>query len=74
MRTPSTDASLTAERLAREFLARVWGPSHDLGAIDALMTEDYVISSAGTVVRGREQFKEWVREFQHHVTDAVNGP
>ena len=40
-----------AERLAREFLTRVWGRTHEVGAIDELMTEDYVITSAGKVIR-----------------------
>jgi putative hydrolase of HD superfamily len=59
-----------AERLAVEFLSRVWGPSHDLDAIDELMTEDYAITSGGRVIRGREAFKNWVREFQARLRDA----
>ena len=59
-----------AERLALEFLGRVWGPEPDLGAIDELMTEDYVITTGGMVVQGREAFKNWVREFQHRLRDA----
>jgi ketosteroid isomerase-like protein len=70
--TMNATASLAsnAERLALEFLRRVWGPSHDLGAIDELMTEDYTITSGGTAVRGREAFKAWVAEFQTHLLDA----
>lgn len=60
------------ERLAREFLACVWRAPVDLDAIDALMTEDYVITSAGTVVRGREQFKDWVRRFHELLDGATN--
>jgi putative hydrolase of HD superfamily len=59
-----------AERLALEFLSRVWGPEHDLDAIDELMTEDYVITTGGTVIRGREAFKTWVRDFQDRVRGA----
>jgi putative hydrolase of HD superfamily len=59
-----------AERLAVEFLSRVWGPAHDLDAIDELMTEDYAITTGGTVIRGREAFKIWVREFQGRLRDA----
>ena len=59
-----------AEQLALEFLHRVWGPQHELAAIDELMTEDYVITSGGTVIRGREAFKAWVRRFQEHLLDA----
>ena len=57
-------ASERAVWLATEFLSRVWGPTHDLDAIDTLMTEDYRIWSGGVLVDGRDAFKEWVREFQ----------
>jgi putative hydrolases of HD superfamily len=59
-----------AEHLALEFLRRVWGPAHDLDAIDELMTEDYAITTGGMVIRGREAFKAWVREFQSRLIDA----
>jgi hypothetical protein len=38
--TGCTSAQAVAEKLARDFLERVWGPGHDLGAIDELMTPD----------------------------------
>jgi steroid delta-isomerase-like uncharacterized protein len=59
-----------AEQLALEFLRRVWHPPHDLDAIDELMTEDYVITSGGRAVRGRDAFKSWVGDFQRHLLDA----
>lgn len=59
-------------RLARDFLTRVWGPDHDVGAIDELMTADYVIHSGGKTVRGREAFKAWVVEFHRLMPDALD--
>lgn len=59
-----------AVALATEFLTRVWGPAHDLDAIDDLMTDDYRIWSGGTLVSGRPAFKEWVRHFQTLYGDA----
>lgn len=59
-----------AEQLALEFLSRVWGPTHELDAIDELMTEDYVITSGGKVIAGRPAFKNWVKEFQTVLLDA----
>ena len=56
-------ASAVAEKLARDFLTRVWGPEHDLDVIDELMTPDYVIHSGGKEIRGRDAFKTWVAEF-----------
>lgn len=59
-----------AEQLALEFLSRVWGPTHELDAIDELMTEDYVIVSGGKAIEGRAAFKSWVKEFQRLLLDA----
>jgi ketosteroid isomerase-like protein len=61
-----------AERLARQFFARVWRPPHDLDAIDELMTEDYRITTAGRVIEGRSAFKEWVGAMQKQVLDGTN--
>lgn len=73
MTTKPDAASLPeAERLAIEFLTRVWGPAHDLGAIDELMTEDYAIHSAGSTIRGRDTFKAWVASFQTVLEGAQN--
>lgn len=71
-RAPDVLPSSQAERLARTFLERVWSAPSDLEAIDQLMTEDYVITSAGLIVRGREAFKEWVRRFQEVLEGATN--
>lgn len=34
------------------------------------MTEDYTITSAGKVIRGRARFKDWVRQFHDQLLDA----
>ena len=62
----------TASELPVEFFRRVWAPPHDLDAIDELMTEDYVITTGGTAIRGRATFKAWVGEFQRRLLDATN--
>jgi|SRR5688572_16811968 len=64
-------AETKSVQLVLEFLNRVWGLPHNLAAIDELMTEDYVITSGGKVIKGREDFKNWVKEFQYLLTDAV---
>ena len=68
--TKESGAVAVAEKLARDFLTRVWGPGHDLHAVDDLMTEDYVITSAGKRIRGRKAFKEWIVEFHQLVPGA----
>jgi len=68
----NTVAHEEPESLAYEFFRRVWAPPHDLDAIDELMTEDYRITTAGTVVAGRDAFKAWVAQMQQAITDATN--
>ena len=58
------------EKLVLEFFERVWKNPHELDAIDELMTDDYVITTAGKVVKGRAEFKKWVGEFQKQLLDA----
>ena len=58
------------ETLITEFFNRVWTPPNDLSAIDEMMTEDYTIISGGKVIKGREAFKAWVKEFQTHLLEA----
>lgn len=66
-----TDPINDGEQLARQFFDRVWSSGHDLSAIDQLMTEDYVIRSAGQMVRGRPAFRAWVQQFQSDLLDAT---
>lgn len=63
-------AKALPERLVLEFFDRVWHVPHELDAIDELMTEDYVITTAGKEVKGREAFKHWVGVFQQQLFEA----
>ena len=67
---PSISSGNLPERLVLEFFDRVWHQPHELDAIDELMTEDYVITTAGKEVRGREEFKKWVGVFHQQLIDA----
>ncbi|WP_157809620.1 ester cyclase [Ulvibacter sp. MAR_2010_11] len=58
------------EELVLEFFDRVWHAPHELDAIDQLMTENYVITTAGKVITGRAAFKNWVAEFHRLLLDA----
>lgn len=59
-----------AHKLVQDFFSKVWHPPHNLEAIDQLMTEDYLITTAGKTIRGRQAFKSWVGEFQKQLVDA----
>ena len=58
------------QQLVLAFFDSVWHPPHELDAIDELMTEDYVITTAGKRVEGRAIFKEWVGKFQQQLLEA----
>jgi len=58
------------EKLVHTFFDEVWSPPHNLAKIDELMTEDYVIHSAGKTVSGRAQFKKWVAQFHQALKNA----
>jgi predicted ester cyclase len=71
-RAGEAGAVAIAEQLVRDFLGEVWGPRHDVEAIDRLMTDDYVLHSGGHAIRGRDAFKAWVKEFQRTMPEAVD--
>ncbi len=71
--TSAPFAADDARALAVAFLSRVWrGEDNDLDAIDALMSEDYQLHSAGRTIAGRAAFKAWVAEFQTRLLEAKN--
>lgn len=57
------------EELLTELWASVYNPPQDLGAIDRLCTEDFVLTTSGTDVVGRAAFKEWARTFSSKIRD-----
>ena len=59
------------EELVYEFFSRVWRPPNEIDAIDELMTNDYEITTAGRLIKGRENFKTWVKEFHQVLLDAT---
>lgn len=65
-----TSSKPLPEKLVLEFFDRVWHSPHELDAIDDLMTEDYVITTAGKKLVGRGEFKKWVGKFQKQLLDA----
>lgn len=58
------------EKLVTDFFEQVWHNPHKLDAIDTLMSKDYKITTAGTEIIGRENFKSWVKGFQMLLLDA----
>ena len=63
-----------AEALVTAFWERVWSPPADLTAVDDLVAEDFVLTSAGTEVKGRDAFRAWIEAFQTKAKDIQLEP
>ncbi|HZA12481.1 ester cyclase [Mycobacterium sp.] len=50
------------------FWEAVWN-AHDPEAVDRFVVDDFVIVNAGQEIKGRQNFKEWVRRFLEQVND-----
>lgn len=63
------DKRQQAEQLVLEFWKRVWNPPHDLQAVNELVVEDFVITNAGSDIKGRDAFVAWIAAFQTKAKD-----
>ncbi len=59
----------TPEHLLLQFWEGVWNPPYDLGLVDRLVAEDFILTSAGQDLAGRDAFKQWIRDFQAKIGD-----
>jgi nuclear transport factor 2 (NTF2) superfamily protein len=55
--------------IVENFWSEVWKQPHNPDAIDRLVHEDFVLTSGGTEIRSRDEFKQWVKRFQAQVHD-----
>jgi hypothetical protein len=55
--------------IVHHFWAEVWQKPYNVDAIDDLVTDDFIITSGGSEIRGRQEFKAWVRAFHSAITD-----
>ena len=66
---PVTDLTPEAAiAVVESFMEEVWAEGNP-SAVDRFVTEDFVITSAGVDVAGRENFKAWVAGFQSKIAD-----
>ncbi|MFJ4467961.1 ester cyclase [Streptomyces sp. NPDC089424] len=54
--------------IVEAFWEQVWN-AHDPDKVDDFVVEDFVITNAGVDIRGRENFKAWIRAFLGQVDD-----
>lgn len=57
-------------KVMRQFWGEVWNPPHNLKLVDSLATKDFVIHTAGSTIKGRKSFQDWLKDFQEKVPDV----
>jgi predicted ester cyclase len=68
--TPSqaSPAESSIELVSR-FWREVWNPPYRVETIDEMMVEDFVITTDGKDMHGRDAFKKWLQGFQAKVKE-----
>ena len=61
-------SQLDAVKIVESFWTDVWAASNP-EAVDHYVVEDFTLTTGGVVIRTRESFKQWVREFQSRILD-----
>lgn len=62
-------AQRSSVAIDENFWREVWKSPQNPDAIDRLVAEDFVITSGGNEICGREAFKRWVKQFQQKILD-----
>lgn len=63
------DSSLSVDLVLR-FWREVWSPPYNIGIIDELLSEEFTLVNAGSVLHGRPAFKQWVKTFGARIGDV----
>jgi len=67
MKTSSSKESSKA--LVTRFFSEVWNPPFRMETIDELVDEDFIITTDGQDLSGRDNFKKWVAGLSSQVSD-----
>ena len=60
--------TLNAVAIVEAFWTEVWQESQDPDAVDAFVSEDFVITSGGVDIDSRAAFKAWIIGFQQTIS------
>ncbi|HEX7913073.1 MAG TPA: ester cyclase [Paraburkholderia sp.] len=55
--------------LVESFWKEVWQTPDNINAVDRFVTEDFVVTTGGRDIVGREAFKRWISEFRTQIDD-----
>lgn len=54
--------------LVERFWKEVWQTPNNIDAANKFIAEDFVLTTGGGVITGRESFKQWLRDFQAQIS------
>ncbi len=66
----AAEPKTVGEKLLTEFWAKIYNQPQDLSTIDRLCTEDFVLTTSGKDVVGRQAFKEWATSFSAKIRNV----
>jgi predicted ester cyclase len=61
-------------KIVQRFWDEVWAPPHNIDIVDSIVSLNTVTISAGKEIKGRENFKNWLIEFNKLLIDAKLQP
>ena len=57
--------------LVKRFWNEVWNPPYSMDTFDELVADNFVISTDGKCIEGKEPFRKWLTEFQSKIGDLI---
>jgi predicted ester cyclase len=61
-------------KLVKRFWNEVWNPPYSMETFDELVAENFVISTDGRCVEGKEPFRKWLSDFQSKIDQLTTSP
>ncbi|BCF92246.1 MULTISPECIES: ester cyclase [Paraburkholderia] len=55
--------------LVEGFWKEVWQTPDNVEAVDSFVAEDFVVTTGGRDIVGRDAFKQWIRDFSAQIAD-----
>jgi predicted ester cyclase len=59
----------SSKALVSKFWSEVWNPPYSMATLDELVAEDFIITTDGKDIQGKNSFKSWLQGFQAKVDD-----
>jgi len=68
--TINSEINRNPEELVLDFLQAIWQPPYNLNRIHELVTEDYTLYSSEKIIKGKNSYIKWAKEFHTLLLEA----